>query len=380
MTITMIRPRIPDASHEPTDDRYWNAVLAHDRRFDGHFVYAVRSTGIYCHPSCPSRRPRRDQVTFYPHAEAAEQVGFLPCRRCGLRDPAASKSAELAHSVLRALDSAEDGAVSLAALSAQCGESPSRLARNFKRLTGVTPRKYVEAQRLARLKASLRSADSVADAVYEAGYGSSRAVYERASAQLGMTPGAYRRGGKGMRISYTIAQSPLGRLLVAATDRGVCSVCIGDSDAALRKALFEEYPAADVRPDPAALEATVRAFREHLEGRNSRLDLPVDVQATAFQQQVWRELRAIPYGETRSYTEIAQAVGRPQAVRAVANACANNRVALVVPCHRVVRRNGTLGGYRWGLDRKRSLLDRERQAREQEASAARKGHRAGADL
>jgi AraC family transcriptional regulator of adaptative response/methylated-DNA-[protein]-cysteine methyltransferase len=376
MTINMISRRTSEASEVQSDDRYWSAVLARDRRFDSSFVYAVRSTGIYCRPSCPSRRPRRDQVTFFPRPEAAEQAGFRPCRRCGsVTQAAANGSTELAHTVLRALNSSDDTAPSLAALSAQCGASPHRLARSFKRLTGLTPREYTDAQRLVRLKARLRSGDNVAAAVYEAGYGSSRAVYERASAQLGMTPGAYRHGGRGMRIDYTITDSPLGRLLVAATERGVCSVCIGDSDGALKKALFDEYPAADIRLDSDGLHETVRAFRDHLEGRSTHLDLPVDVQATAFQQQVWRELRVIPYGETRSYTDIARAVGRPQAVRAVAHACASNRVALLIPCHRVVRQDGSLGGYRWGLERKRALLNRERQAHQRKRT-----NRASADL
>jgi AraC family transcriptional regulator, regulatory protein of adaptative response / methylated-DNA-[protein]-cysteine methyltransferase len=369
MMTHMISRRTSEPFEPPNDDHFWRAVLARDRRYDGSFVYAVRSTGIYCRPSCPSRRPRRDQVVFYSRPEAAEQAGFRPCRRCGAVTQATGNAgAELAHTVLRALDSADD-APSLRALSAQCGASPHRLARSFKRLTGLTPREYVDAQRLVRLKASLRSSDNVAAAVYDAGYGSSRAVYERASTQLGMTPGAYRRGGRGMRIGYTIADSPLGRLLVAATDRGVCSVCIGDSDGALKKALVEEYPAADIRLDSSGLREMIHAFRDHLAGHNTHLDLPVDVQATAFQQQVWRELRAIPYGETRSYTDIAHAVGRPQAVRAVAHACASNRVALLIPCHRVVRQDGSLGGYRWGLERKRLLLDRERQASGRKGSA-----------
>ena len=374
MMTQMISSRASERSEPQSEDRYWSAVLAHDRRFDGSFVYAVRSTGVYCRPSCPSRRPRRDQVVFYSRPESAEQAGFRPCRRCGSR-ASGSAGTELGHIVLRALDCADDGTPSLKALSAEYGASPHRLARSFKRLTGLTPREYAAAQRLVHLKTSLRSSDNVAAAVYDAGYGSSRAVYERASAHLGMTPGAYRRGGRGMQIGYTIVGSPLGRLLLAATDRGVCSVCIGDTDGALKKALVEEYPEADIRPESAGLQKIVHAFRDHLAGRNTRLDLPFDVQATAFQQRVWRELRAIPYGETRSYTDIARAMGRPRAVRAVAHACASNRVALLVPCHRVVRQDGSLGGYRWGLQRKRRLLDRERQTSQRKQTS-----RAGADL
>jgi AraC family transcriptional regulator of adaptative response/methylated-DNA-[protein]-cysteine methyltransferase len=261
---------------------------------------------------------------------------------------------------LSAIGQAEDGAPTLAALGSQLQVSPHRLARGFKRITGMTPREYGEAQRLGRLKAGLRSRANVTEAIYEAGYGSSRAVYERAHSQLGMTPGAYRRGGAGMRISYTIVNSRLGRLLVAATERGVCSVCLGDSDPVLEKALFQEYPKAEIERDSNGLGTTVAAFQEHLAGRMPRLDLPIDVQATIFQWRVWRELARIPYGETRSYGDVAKAIGHPRAVRAVARACADNRVAVLIPCHRVVRQDRSLGGYRWGVGRKRALLEQEK--------------------
>jgi AraC family transcriptional regulator, regulatory protein of adaptative response / methylated-DNA-[protein]-cysteine methyltransferase len=259
-----------------------------------------------------------------------------------------------------AIEAAEDDPLTLAALSKRLRVSPDRLSRGFKRLTGVTPREYRDAQQLTRLKSSLRTSGNVAAAVYDAGFGSSRAVYERAPSQLGMTPGAYRRGGSGMRIGYTIVDSALGRLLIAATQRGVCSVCLGDADEPLQKALREEYPRAVIERDSAGLGAHVRQISEHLAGRQPALDLPVDVQATAFQWRVWQALRDIPYGETRSYSEIARTVGHPRAVRAVGNACATNRVAVVIPCHRAVRQDGSLGGYRWGRERKQALLDRER--------------------
>jgi len=342
------------------EDRYWQAVRAHDPGFDGDFVYAVRSTGVYCRASCPSRRPRRDQVAFYPNAEAAEEAGFRACRRCGSRPEDASRT-ELLGKVLGALNDAEDGAPTLSALADDVNTSPHRLARGFKRLTGVTPREYSDARKLARLKSGLRTSSNVAEAIYEAGYGSSRAVYERARTQLGMTPGTYRRGGAGMQIGYTLVDSPLGRLLVAATDRGVCSVCIGESDAKLERALIEEYPKAEIRQDAAQLKTALEALQAHLAGRLPQLDLPIDVQATIFQWRVWRELQKIPYGETRSYREIARAIGKPKAARAVGRACATNRVAVVIPCHRAVQAGGSLGGYRWGLERKRALLARERQ-------------------
>ena len=349
-----------EQSVRSADDRYWRAVLGRDRSFDDVFVYAVRSTGVYCRPSCPSRRPRRGQVVFYPGPTAAERAGFRACRRCGNRNSTASEQVKLVAGAVTALDAGGGDPSTLADLSRRLQVSPDRLSRGFKRLTGVTPRQYRDAQQLSRLKAALRTSENVAAAVYDAGFGSSRAVYERAASQLGMTPGAYRRGGSGIRIGYTIVGSTLGRLLIAATGRGVCSVCIGDSDEPLEQALREEYPLAAIERDSNGLEAHVRQIREHLAGREPVLDLPVDVQATAFQWKVWQALRDIPYGETRSYSEIARAIGRPRAVRAVGHACATNRVAVVIPCHRAVRQDGSLGGYRWGLERKQALLDRER--------------------
>ena len=352
-------------------DRYWQAVLAHDGSFDGSFVYAVCSTGVYCRPSCPSRRPQRAQVVFYPRPDAAESAGFRACKRCGTGPSGRDGGQEaLVGKALDALDAADETAPTLAALSARLQVSPHQLARGFKRLTGVTPRDYTDARRLQRLKASLRNGGTVTDAVYDAGYGSSRAVYEHAQSRLGMTPGAYRSGGAGMQIGYAIVDSPLGRLLIAATKRGVCSVCLGESDKKLEQALFGEYPKAEIHHDSAGLGPHVDALQRHLAGRKPQLALPVDVQATAFQWKVWRALRDIPYGETRSYSEIARAIGKPRAVRAVASACATNPVAVVIPCHRVVRQDGNLGGYRWGLERKQALLRRENHA---SAKVVRKG-------
>ncbi len=359
MTLS-VSTRIIEQPRMTTEDRYWQAVLARDRTFDGAFVYAVRSTGVYCRPSCPSRRPGRDQVEFYPEPQAAEEAGFRACRRCGKRGHETRAQSALVTGAVSAMSASDEDRPTLASLSKRLQMTPDRLSRGFKRLTGVTPREYRDAQQLSRLKASLKTSDNVAAAVYDAGFGSSRAVYERAQSQLGMTPGTYRRGGEGMRIGYTIVDSILGRLLIAATGRGVCSVCLGDSDAPLVKALREEYPRAAIERDSRGLDSHVTQIREHLSGRTPALDLPVDVQATAFQWKVWQALRDIPYGETRSYAQIARAVGSPRAVRAVGHACATNRVAVVIPCHRVVRQDGSLGGYRWGLERKQALLDRER--------------------
>lgn len=340
--------------------RCWRAVLARDSRMDGAFVYAVRSTGIYCRPSCPARRAGRAQVVFFPLPEAAERNGFRPCQRCQPSKVSRGPLAELVQRVCRHIEANLEEPPRLAALGAEMGVSPYHLQRTFRRLMGITPRQYADAHRLSALKARLRKGDDVTTAMYEVGYGSSSRLYERAPAQLGMTPGAYRRGGQGMRIGYTTVESPLGRLMVAGTTRGICAVYLSDSDAKIEAELRHEYPHAEVRRDTNGLRQWVAAIVNHLKGRQPRLDLPVDVQATAFQWRVWQALRAIPYGTTRSYSEIARAIGRPSAARAVARACATNPASVVIPCHRVVREDGHLGGYRWGLERKRALLQQER--------------------
>ena len=344
----------------PGADPRWRAVLSRDRRADGVFVYAVRSTGIYCRPSCPSRRPRREVVRFFDAPADAERAGFRACRRCTPREAAAADP--WVDKIRRAtvyLANVE-GHPSLATLAKRLGGSPYHLQRNFKRIVGVTPREYAEACRLRKVKRRLRDGEAVTGAMLAAGYGSSSRFYERAAPKLGMSPSTYRRGGAGMSIRYTIVDSPLGRLLIGATPRGVCAVAMGTSDADLERALTREYPAADVAADSGALARWTKAILAHLAGRQPRLDLPLDVRATAFQWQVWDALRAIPYGETRTYGDIAKAIGRPRAVRAVARACATNPVALAIPCHRVVASTGAPSGYRWGVNRKKTLLARER--------------------
>ncbi len=343
----------------------WNAVLARDASRDGSFVFAVRSTGIYCRPSCPARRPRPEQVKFFQIPEAAEREGFRACRRCHPRRAQSSDPRiDLARRICHAIDEHEEEPQTLERLSAQTGVSAHHLQRTFKEVMGMTPRQYAESQRLKRFKANVKNGSSVTDAMYDAGYGSSRALYEKSSAQLGMTPATYGRGGKGMRIVYTIADSPLGRLLVAATERGVCSVALGDSDSELTAKLFEEYPQASIDSKDTKISPTLNVWLskilDNLNGKTSRIDLPLDIQATAFQWRVWEELRRIPFGTTRSYQEIAEAIGKPKAVRAVARACASNHAALVIPCHRVIREDKSLGGYRWGLERKQRLLALER--------------------
>jgi AraC family transcriptional regulator of adaptative response/methylated-DNA-[protein]-cysteine methyltransferase len=367
----------------------WRAVQARDDGADGAFVYAVRSTGIYCRPSCPSRKPRREQVVFFPLPEAAEQKGFRECRRCHpralpMRDPRVETVARVCREIEArvqsdpGIDVRSDTQLTLAALSTLAGMSPHQFDRAFRSAMGITPRQYADAQRMRRLKSRLKRGDNVTTALYEAGYGSSSRLYERAPSHLGMTPAAYGRGGAGMQIQYAIVGSPLGRLLVGATDRGISALYLGESDGMLRAALRKEYPSADLFADNTAqgfksqggtvrgsLGEWVGKILAHLRGHEPHLDLPTDVQATAFQRRVWEELRKIPFGATKTYTEIARAIGRPAAIRAVARACATNPVSVVVPCHRVVRQDGNLAGYRWGINRKRALLEKEGKAARQ---------------
>jgi AraC family transcriptional regulator of adaptative response/methylated-DNA-[protein]-cysteine methyltransferase len=347
-------------------ERRWRIVLERDRRYDGAFVYAVRSTGIYCRPSCPSRRPRRKWVAFFPVPEAAERAGFRACRRCRPGAAAApDPRVPLVRSVCRLIDLHPDAPADLATLSVRSGVTPHQLLRAFRRVLGISPRQYRDARRVDRLKAELRARRGVSPALYQAGYGSPSRVYERAHAQLGMTPAAYSRGAPGARIAYTVVPSSLGRLLVAATARGICRVSLGDDGGRLEAALRAEFPAADLRRERrgGSLESAVGAILRYVDGSAERLDLPLDVRATAFQRRVWEALRRVPYGRRRSYTDIARAIGNPAAVRAVGRACAANPAALVIPCHRVVRQDGGLGGYRWGVERKKALLETETAAR-----------------
>ena len=338
-----------------TDDARWKAVLSRDASADGAFYYAVRPTGVYCRPTCPSRRPLRAHVAFFGDIESAERANFRPCLRC--RPNEVSPQQRVVAHILQLLDTVEVPP-SLAELGEAVGLNSSHLRRVFRRATGLSPKQYVVAQRLQRFKAGLKQGRSVTGAMYDAGYGSSRALYEKANQQLGMAPGAYKRGGRTEQIAYTVTDSPLGRMLVAATKRGMCALRFGKDDALIRE-LHSEYPHATLVPNRRAVAPYIRAALEHLSGRNTRLNLPLDVQATTFQSRVWDALREIPYGQTRSYAQIAEAIGEPRAVRAVARACATNPVAVVVPCHRVVRSDGALSGYRWGIERKRALLEKE---------------------
>jgi len=375
----MLKDGVKREHHLRTEDatmseqQCWHAVATRSRAADGAFVYAVSTTGVYCRPSCASRRPLRENVQFFPLPEAAERAGYRPCLRCRPQqqpaiDPAPEQVRRACRLIDRALDDGESGAPSLAELGAALGVSGHQLQRLFKRQLGISPRDYADAQRLGRVKARLRDGEDIAGALYDAGYGSSSRLYERSDAQLGMTPATYRKHGKGAVIDFAIADSPLGRLLVGATARGICAVSLGGSDKALEDWLRQEYSAATIRHDEARLGAWIAAILAHLEGKAPDLGLPLDLQATGFQWRVWRELQKIPYGTTASYSAIASRIGQPAAVRAVANACAGNPAALVIPCHRVTRSDGALGGYRWGAERKAKLLATEKKTVERRRS------------
>ena len=340
--------------------QYWQATLARDSRADGKFVLAVRSTHIYCRPSCPARRPLRRNVIFFRTQEEAEKQGYRPCLRCRPNE-IAGPIALVQRAAQHLANSSEDG-IQLAGLAAALGTTQGTLRRAVFQVTGLKPRELAEALRVKRFKELLRSGKSITDALYETGYGSSSRVYERSNAQLGMTPATYRKGGKGMKIGYTIAKSPLGKVLVAATERGVSAVYLGDVESKLISELREEYPRAEIVPAADSYQRWVREIVQRIEGKQPRLELPLDLQATAFQRLVWQELQRIPRGRTRTYSEVARALGRPKAVRAVARACATNPVSIVVPCHRVIREDGTMAGYRWGVSRKEQLLAQERAA------------------
>ena len=336
-----------------SDEAAWDAVLRRDRKLDGSVWFGVTSTGVYCRPSCAARRPRRENVRFFRAAGDAERAGFRACRRCRPNEQLTT----LAERVKALVDEAVDEGITLAELARRSGASAAHLQREFKKAFGVSPREYLASRRAERLKQRLREGDDVTTATYEAGYGSSSRLYSQSDARLGMTPATYRRGGRGMHITFSTASTSLGRLLVGVTERGVCAVAIGDEDAALERELRDEYPNASIERGDA-LAPLVRDVVAAIEGETR--ELPLDVDATSFQLRVWSALRAIPRGETRTYAEVAAAIGAPAAARAVASACASNKVAVLIPCHRVVRGDGASGGYRWGSERKRTLLERER--------------------
>ena len=354
---------MPDSDEQSFwEANFWEAVLHHDARMDGFFYYAVQSSGVYCRPSCPSRRPRRENVRFFRDRGEAERAGFRACLRCKPASPgAANPQAELARRACRYIENHLDGPLTLDALGRELSLSPFHLQRTFKALVGITPRAYADACRLEALKHGLRRGDSVTRAMCDAGYSSTSRLYERAASQLGMVPSDYRKGGAGKKIRYAVAESSIGKLLVAATERGVCAIRFGNSRRELETGLHEEFPQARIERDEGGMAAWTAQLVDHLAGRRERIDLPLDIRATAFQRLVWEHLRSIPRGATESYSGVAAVIGRPTAVRAVARACATNPVAIAIPCHRVVRGDGSMGGYRWGVERKVKLLAAERE-------------------
>lgn len=346
-----------------TERNNWHAVTTRDPTRDGLFVYAVKTTGIYCRPSCASRKPKRENVTFFKLPESAERAGYRACKRCRPADAATDPQLETVLETVRALcryiEANKERPLTLAELGVQVGLSAAHVQRTFKKVVGVTPQAYLEACRLDAVKVALQRGDDISGATYSAGYGSSSGLYGKADVALGMTPKTYQRKGEQVAIRYAVMDCSLGKLLVAATEKGICAVRLGDEEKGLEAELFKEFAKADVRRDEVGLANWLTAVVEHLDGETPHLDLPLDVQATAFQKRVWQALQQIPYGETRSYGQVAASIGQPSAVRAVAGACAANPVALLVPCHRVVRSDGSLSGYRWGVDRKQQLLQLE---------------------
>jgi AraC family transcriptional regulator of adaptative response/methylated-DNA-[protein]-cysteine methyltransferase len=339
-----------------SNDHAWAAVLARDPAADAEMVYAVVTTGVFCRPTCPSRRPSRANVVFFPDPATALSAGYRPCRRCLPHQR--HIDAALVEVISRCLK--RDRVVTLAELSRETGKSPFTIERTFKRILGLTPAQYQRQRRAASFRTQLTHGTArVTDAIYDAGYSGPGRAYE--NSQLGMAPTVWRAGGRDAHIGYAIGSSPLGRLLIAATPRGVCSVILGDSDAQLVRTLRAQLPQAKIDPEPELaphLKEVLSQFTEH----PVALDLPLDLRATAFQMRVWEALRRIPRGETRSYAQLAKSLGQPTAVRAVARACATNPVAVIVPCHRVIGSDGKLTGYRWGLDRKKKLLELEKSA------------------
>lgn len=357
-----MNPEHSKLSNSPNMDEedLWQSILKRDHRWDGIFVYAVLSTGIYCRPSCSSRKPRRDNVVFFSLPEVAEQVGFRACKRCQpdqivTQDP----QVELIRKVCRYIEANLESPLTLQVLSNHFHLSTYHLQRTFKRLTGITPQQYTEACRMKQIMVDLSEGREIMSTLYNAGYNSSSRLYNKAFLQLGMTPAVYKKGGQEIQIVYTTVECLFGYLLVAATDKGICAVQIGDTENGLKEAFFKLFKRAAIERDDLALSGWVQEILDHLDGKHPHLELPLDIQATAFQKRVWQALREIPYGSTRTYREIAEAIGQPSAVRAVARACATNPAALLIPCHRVIRSDGNLGGYRWGIERKQVLLHKE---------------------
>jgi len=344
------------------EEARWNALSARDSSQDGRFVFAVSSTGVYCRPSCPARRPRRENVRFFLRPEQAEQAGYRACLRCRPKSASVNAQPDSVKAICRFIEQHLDEPVTLERLGKEFRQSRFHLQRRFKAVLGITPREYADSCRLRTLKRSLQAGDSVTRAMYDAGYGSSSRLYERTASQLGMTPDKYRRGAVAAVIRYLCADSPLGRMLIAATDRGICAIQFARTDGELLEGLKREFPFATRKRDEGELQSWAKTLVRQLHGKKLDDSLPLDIRATAFQRRVWTYLQTIPFGATQSYSRVAKGIGQPRATRAVARACATNPVAVAIPCHRVVREDGSMGGYRWGIERKKALLGMEQRA------------------
>lgn len=347
---------------EMRHDPRWAALSRRDRKADGTFFYAVKTTGVYCRPSCGARTPKPENVDFFATSEDARRAGYRPCRRCRPdQPPLAERHAQLVASLCRQIETSEE-APSLAALAGSIALSPYHLHRVFKAVTGLTPKAYATAHRAQRVRTELGRSETVSEAIYAAGYNSNGRFYEEANRQLGMKPRDYRTGGAKVTIRFAVGQCSLGAILVAASERGICAILLGDEPDALVRDLQDRFARAELIGGDAEFEQWVAQVVGFVEAPQVGLALPLDLRGTAFQHRVWLALQEIPAGTTATYTEIAQRIGAPRAVRAVAGACAANPLAVAIPCHRVVRHDGGLAGYRWGIERKRALLDREAEA------------------
>ena len=345
-----------------SDETRWQAVVDRDASLDGTFVFAVSSTGIFCRPSCPAKRARRENVRFFDHAAAAEQAGYRACLRCRPKAADGNPQSAMVRAICRYIEQHIEDRLTLGLLGKEFRLSPFHLQRTFKAVLGVSPKAYIDACRLRQVKQNLQAGHNVTTSLYAAGYGSSSRLYERTAGQLGMTPEKYRRGALAAIVRYTTARSPLGRMLITATDKGICAIQFADTDAELQQGLMREFPFAVRKRDDEAMAQWKLSLERLIDGEESNRSLPLDIRATAFQRKVWEHLQKIPRGETRSYSEVARKIGMPKATRAVARACATNPVAVAIPCHRVVRQGGELGGYRWGIERKEQLLAMEKEA------------------
>jgi AraC family transcriptional regulator of adaptative response/methylated-DNA-[protein]-cysteine methyltransferase len=341
------------------NDFRWEAVMTRDAASDGKFVFAVSSTGVYCRPSCPSKRPRRQNVTFFPRPQEAEAAGFRECLRCRPKAIIGNPRQETVKSICRYIEQHLDEPITLGQLAEEFRQSPFHLQRTFKSVLGITPKEYANSCRMREFRENLKAGHSVTRAMYDAGYSSTSRLYSRTASELGMEPAKYRRGAIAAPIAYACVDSPLGRMLIAATEKGICSIQFADCDEELEQGLKHEFPFAARRRDDHGLADLAKKVIGQISGAVPPASLPLDIRATAFQRRVWSHLQTIAFGEKRSYAEVAKAIHRPAAVRAVARACATNPIAIAIPCHRVVRANGDLGGYRWGVERKRKLLEME---------------------